>query len=178
MDRWFLQLSSVWLINSNSHATSPLPQNVGVCAAASALTPGEVERFEASIATFVTLGESEARDVALSLARYIVGVAGTLLDRLNHPAQRIVRVVAELKQFGTLAASGRGASRAWHQHVDQNVVALALVNDRTDHGGVSQEPLSPHAWRGLPSQASMEKGWPGWNARGARLLRGDELPAL
>jgi len=43
----------------------------------------------------------------LSLAGYIVGAPGTLLDRLNHPAQRIVGVVAELKQFGTLTASDR-----------------------------------------------------------------------
>jgi len=28
----------------------------------------------------------EARDVALLLAGYIVGAAGTFLDRLNHPA--------------------------------------------------------------------------------------------
>src|SRR5215467_11313038 len=57
-------------------------------------------------------------------------------------------VVTELKQFGTLAASGRGASRAWHQHVDQNVVALALVNDRTDHGGVSSRtPVPPRLAR-------------------------------
>src|SRR5215472_4779380 len=112
------------------------------------------------------------------MARDVTPSLGAALDPLAHSAQRVVGVVTELKQFGTLAASGRGASRAWHQHVDQNVVALAFVNDRTDHGGVSQEPLSPHAWRGLPWQASMEKEWPSWNARGARLLRGDELPAL
>src|ERR1700752_4758278 len=40
---------------------------------------------------------------------------------------------SEFKQFSTLAASGLGASRAWQQHVDRNVVAFALVNDRTDH---------------------------------------------
>ena len=33
----------------------------------------------------------------LSLARYTVGAPGTLLNRLNYPAQRIVGVVAELK---------------------------------------------------------------------------------
>src|SRR6516165_2007608 len=89
------------------------------------------------------------------MARDVTPSLGTALDRLAHSAQRVVRVVTELKQFGTLAASGRGASRALHQHVDQNVVALALVNDRTDHGGVSSR--TPHAWRGLPRQASMEK---------------------
>src|SRR6516225_10191896 len=86
------------------------------------------------------------------MARDVTPSLGTALDRLAHSAQRVVGVVAELKQFGTLAASGRGASRAWHQHVDQNVVALAFVNDRTDHGGVSQEPLSPHAWASLADE--------------------------
>jgi hypothetical protein len=33
----------------------------------------------------------------LSLAHYIAGAPGTLLDRLNNLAQRIVRVVTELK---------------------------------------------------------------------------------
>ena len=52
-------------------------------------------------------------------------------------------------------------------------------NDRMDHWwGVFKNRCPPDAWRGLPWQATMEKGWPGWNARGARLLRGDELPAL
>src|SRR6516165_8208555 len=99
------------------------------------------------------------------MARDVTPSLGTALDRLAHSAQRVVGVVTELKQFGTLAASGRGASRAWHQHVDKNVVALALVNDRTDHGGVSSRTPVPHAWRRLSWQVSMEKGWPGWNAR-------------
>jgi hypothetical protein len=43
------------------------------------------------------------------IARDVTPSFGTALDRLNYPAQRIVGVVAELKQFGTLAASGRGA---------------------------------------------------------------------
>jgi hypothetical protein len=42
------------------------------------------------------------------MARDVTPLLGTALDRLNHPAQRIVKVVAEHKQFGTLAASGRG----------------------------------------------------------------------
>ena len=37
--------------------------------------------------------EGDARDLVLSLARYIVGALGTLLDRLNHPAQHVVGVV-------------------------------------------------------------------------------------
>ena len=41
--------------------------------------------------------EGDARDLVLSLARYIVGAPGALLDRLNNSAQRIVRVVTELK---------------------------------------------------------------------------------
>ena len=55
-----------------------------------------------SIAAFVARNPrgGEARDLVLSLAGYIVGVAGTLVDRLAHSAQRVVRVVTELKQFG------------------------------------------------------------------------------
>jgi hypothetical protein len=43
------------------------------------------------------------------MARDVTPLLGTALDRLNHMAQRIVGVAAELKQFGILAASGRGA---------------------------------------------------------------------
>src|SRR5215472_12292631 len=82
------------------------------------------------------------------MARDVTPSLGAALDPLAHSAQRVVGVVTELKQFGTLAASGRGASRAWHQHVDQNVVALAFVNDRTDHGGVSSKtPVPPRLAR-------------------------------
>ena len=48
-----------------------------------------------SIAAFVARNPrgGEARDLVLSLAGYIVGAPGTLLDRLNHPAQHVVGVV-------------------------------------------------------------------------------------
>jgi hypothetical protein len=43
------------------------------------------------------------------MARDVTPSLGTALDRLSHSAQRVVGVVAELKQFETLVASGRGA---------------------------------------------------------------------
>jgi hypothetical protein len=49
------------------------------------------------------------------MARDVTPSLGTALDRLAHSAR--VGVVTELNQFGALAASGRGASRAWHQQL-------------------------------------------------------------
>jgi len=74
----------------------------------------------------------------------LVNVLGATLDRLDHPAQRVVMIVADLHQIGQFPAGRHGAIGSLQYLRHGYVVLLAVANDRVSHCGALFGAPRPH----------------------------------